>query len=63
MTEDIMRRLGQLTLGTRLKLLGKRIQADTQRILDAHELSIPSAQFPFLAAIDRLGPLTIGDLA
>ncbi|HYX33703.1 MAG TPA: MarR family transcriptional regulator [Oligoflexus sp.] len=63
MTEDIVRRLGYLTLGTRLRRLGERIQADTQRILDDHELAIPSAQFPFLAAIDRLGPQTIGDLA
>src|SRR6185503_7180498 len=35
----------------------------TQRILDAHELPIQAAQFPFLAAIDRLGPLTVGELA
>jgi len=63
MTEDIVRRLGYLTLGTRLKRIGDRIQADTQRILNANELTIPVAQWPFLAAIDRLGPQTIGELA
>lgn len=63
MTEDIVRGLGYLTLGSRLKRLGERMQAHTQRILDAHELSIQAAQFPFLAAIDRLGPSTIGQLA
>jgi DNA-binding MarR family transcriptional regulator len=63
MVEDIVRRLGYLTLGTRLRRLGERLQADTQHILDDHELSIQAAQFPFLAAIDRLGPSTIGDLA
>jgi DNA-binding MarR family transcriptional regulator len=63
MTEDVVRELGHLTLGTRLKRIGERLQAQTQRILDAHELPIQAAQFPFLAAIDRLGPLTVGELA
>lgn len=63
MVEDVVRRLGHLTLGTRLKRLGERLQSQTQRILDAHELPIQTAQFPFLAAVDRLGPLTVGELA
>jgi DNA-binding MarR family transcriptional regulator len=63
MVEDIVRTLGYLTLGTRLKRISERMQADTQRILESCKLSIPAGQFPFLAAIDRLGPLTIGDLA
>ena len=63
MSEDIVRQLGYLTLGTRLKRIGERIQADTQQILEANELDLPVAQFPFLAAIDRLGPQTIGELA
>jgi len=61
--EDVVRELGYLTLGTRLKRIGERLQAHTQRILEAHELSIPAGQFPFLAALDRLGALTIGALA
>jgi DNA-binding MarR family transcriptional regulator len=63
MSEDVVRDLGHLTLGTRLKRIGERLQAQTQRILDAHELPIQAAQFPFLAAIDRLEPLTVGQLA
>lgn len=63
MVDDVVRSLGYLTLGTRLKRIGERLQAHTQRILDAHELDIQVAQFPFLASIDRLGPLTIGELA
>ena len=63
MSEDVIRELGHLTLGTRLKRIGERLQAQTQRILDAHELNIQAAQFPFLAAIDRLGPLTVGEMA
>ena len=61
--EDVVRHYGYLTLGTRLKRIGERLQAQTQRILEAHDLAIPAAQFPFLAAIDRLGPLTVGALA
>ena len=63
MTEDVVRQLGHLTLGTRLRRIGERMQSQTQRILDAHELPIQAAQFPFLAAIDRLGPITVGDVA
>ena len=60
---DVVRQLGHLTLGTRLKRIGERLQAQTQRILDAHDVPIQAAQFPFLAAIDRLEPVTVGELA
>lgn len=60
---DVVRELGYLTLGTRFRRIGERLQAHTQRILEAHELAIPAGQFPFLAALDRLGPLTVGELA
>jgi DNA-binding MarR family transcriptional regulator len=63
MVVDIVQQLGYLTLGTRLKRIGERLQADTQRIFEAQSLMIPSGQWPFLAALDRLGPLTVGDLA
>jgi len=63
MTVDVIRKLGYLALGTRLKRLGERMQAHTQRILDEHGLAIQTAQFPFLAAIHRLGPSTIGELS
>jgi len=63
MVEDVIRQLGHLTLGTRLKRIGERLQSQTQRILDAHEVPIQAAQFPFVAAIDRLGPVTVGELA
>jgi DNA-binding MarR family transcriptional regulator len=61
--DDIVRTLGFLTLGTRMKRIGERLQAETQRIIDANRLSVPASQFPFLSAIDRLGPLTVGELA
>jgi DNA-binding MarR family transcriptional regulator len=61
--QDIVRELGYLTLGTRFKRIGEQLQSQTQRILAAHDVSIPAGQFPFLAALDRLGSLTIGQLA
>jgi len=63
MVEDVVRQLGHLTLGSRFKRIGDRLQAQTQRILDAHEVPIQAAQFTYLAAIDRLGPLTVGEIA
>jgi DNA-binding MarR family transcriptional regulator len=63
MTEDILKSLGFLSLGSRFKRLGDQLQADTQRLLDELDASIQSSQHPFLAALDRLGPLTVGELA
>ena len=63
MVEDVVRELGYLTLGTRFKRIGERLQSDTQRILDGLDIHIPSSQYPLLAALERLGPLAIGDLA
>jgi DNA-binding MarR family transcriptional regulator len=63
MVEDVVRALGLLCLGTRLRRIGERLQADTQHIIDEMGLPIQASQFPLLAAIRRLGPLSIGDLA
>ncbi|PDT18013.1 transcriptional regulator [Rhizobium sp. J15] len=63
MVEDVVRALGFLCMGSRLRRIGERLQADTQQIIDAAGLGIQAGQFPFLAAIDRAGPLTIGELA
>jgi DNA-binding MarR family transcriptional regulator len=63
MVEDVDRTFGFLTLGSRLKRIGERLQADTQRIIDDAGANLQPGQFPFLASIDRLGPLTIGELA
>jgi DNA-binding MarR family transcriptional regulator len=63
MVEDVVRALGYLCLGTRLKRIGERLQADTQRIIDEAGVPVQTSQFPLLAALDRLGPLSIGELA
>lgn len=60
--EDVVKALGHLTLGTRLKRLGERLQAQTQAVLDGAGISVPASHFPVLAALDRLGPLSVGEL-
>src|SRR3954453_13796623 len=61
--EDIIRSLGFLSLGSRLKRIGEQLQADTQRLLDGLDIPVQSSQYPLLAALDRLGPLAVGELA
>ena len=63
MAADILNDLGPLFLGSRLKRLADRFQADAARILRDEGLGIQPAQFPLLAAVDRYGPLTINDAA
>ena len=63
MVEDVVRSLGYLCLGTRLRRIGERLQADTQRIVDEYSGPVQPALYPLLAALDRLGPLGIGEIA
>lgn len=63
MVEDVVRELGHLSLGTRLKRIGETLQAQTQAVLAAHGFEQPAAYFPLLAALDRLGALSVGELS
>lgn len=63
MVEDVVKELGYLSLGTRLKRIGETLQAQTQAVLAAHGFEQPAAYFPLLAALDRLGPLSVGELS
>ncbi|MEA3539263.1 MAG: MarR family transcriptional regulator [Pseudomonadota bacterium] len=63
MVEDVVRALGHLSLGTRLRRIGEQLQSETQRVLDAGGLSVQASQCPVLVAVERLGPVTVGDLA
>jgi DNA-binding MarR family transcriptional regulator len=63
MVEDIVRSLGFLTLGSRLKRIGERMQADAAEIGAAHGFALGPGQYTFLEAIDRLGPLTVTEVA
>src|SRR5579863_1640723 len=63
MVTDIVRELGHLALGSRLKRLGERLQAQTQAVLAEAGITLPASHFPVLVALDRLGPLSVGELA
>jgi len=63
MTRDIVRDLGFLTLGSRLKRLGERLQAQTQELLREAGIEVPASHAPLLAALDRLGPMSVGRIA
>lgn len=64
MTDDILRSLGYSTLGSRLKRLGEKLQAQTQEISDqVAGTALPASHNPILAALDQHGPLSIGALA
>jgi DNA-binding MarR family transcriptional regulator len=60
--EDVVRQFGHLCLGSRLKRIGERLQADVVRYGDSLGLDVQPGQFPLLAALDLHGPLTVGQL-
>ena len=63
MVDDVVEQLGHLALGTRLKRIGERLQSETTRFIEASGLPVPASAFPLLAALDRPGGLTVGELA
>ena len=63
MVEDVVRSLGYLALGSRLKRIGERLQGQAQVLLEEEGIGLSSSCFPLLAALDRLGPLSVGELA
>jgi len=60
---DVVKELGFLSLGTRLKRIGESLQAQAQTLLVACGMDMPAAHFPLLAALDRLGPLKVSELS
>jgi DNA-binding MarR family transcriptional regulator len=62
MAQDVVKELGYLALGTRLKRLGERLQAQTQVLLESADVDLPASHFPILAALDRLGAMNVGEL-
>lgn len=62
MTQDVVKALGFLTLGTRFKRIGDALQAQAHAVLAAGGMDMPASHFPLLAALDRLGPLSVGEL-
>jgi DNA-binding MarR family transcriptional regulator len=63
MARDFVRTQGYLTLGSRLKRIGDRLQADAQVIFKAVGVDLPVALMPTLHALANDGDMTIGELA
>ncbi len=63
MIDDYIREQGYLTLGSRLKRLGERLQADVQRLAKSEGLDLPPALFPTIGVLDHHGVLTVGEVA
>jgi DNA-binding MarR family transcriptional regulator len=63
MVTDVVGELGYLTLGTRLKRIGERLQGQAQVLLDEAGVRLSASHFPMLAALGQLGPLGVGELA
>ena len=58
---DILQDLGYLALGSRLKRLAERMQADATQIFEQNCFITQPSHFPLLAALDRYGPLTVSE--
>lgn len=63
MSGDLVAELGHLFLGTRLKRLAERMQAEVQKIAADAGLPIQPSQYPLLAVIEREGSMTVGQIA
>ncbi|MFZ0268722.1 bifunctional helix-turn-helix transcriptional regulator/GNAT family N-acetyltransferase [Caulobacter sp.] len=63
MIPDTLADLGVTFLGSRMKRLADRLQADAAATLQAMDLPIQPAQQPFLAVLRRQGPQTVGGVA
>jgi len=61
MTTDILESSAYLALGSRLKRLAERLQADAARAHAELGFAMKPSQFPLLAALDASGPMTFGE--
>ncbi len=59
MTADLFTECAHLFLGSRLKRLAERLQADAVKVNRAMGVDAQPAELALLAAIDRYGPMTI----
>jgi DNA-binding MarR family transcriptional regulator len=60
---DIIKERAELFIASRLKRLAERMQSDAARVLEKAGVSVHPGQFSVLAALDRYGPHTVGQLA
>lgn len=59
MTRDVLAEMGYLALGSRLKRLAERMQADATKVFADRGLPIQGAHFPLLAALSTYGPMSV----
>ena len=62
MAADVIIEQEQLFLGSRLKRLAERMQADVVRVAERAGLNIQPSQYPLLVTLDSQGPQTISAL-
>jgi DNA-binding MarR family transcriptional regulator/N-acetylglutamate synthase-like GNAT family acetyltransferase len=58
---DVVAELGYLFLGSRLKRLAERLQADAYRVHRALGIDAQPAELVLLGAIERFGPMTVSE--
>jgi len=59
MTRDVLAEMGYLALGSRLKRLAERVQADATKAFADRGIPVQAAHFPLLAALATFGPLSV----
>jgi len=63
MSDDLIAQLGHLTLGSRMRRIGERLQVATQAYLARNGVEIQVAHLSVLYALSQREPAAIGDLA
>ena len=63
MTRDLIADLGHLTLGSRMRRIGERLQATTQGYLDRQGVGIQVSHLTVLYVLRQAQPQTIGEIA
>jgi DNA-binding MarR family transcriptional regulator len=63
MVADIVRDYGYLTLGSRLKRIGERLQGDVTKLSAQLGLEVQSGHHPLIAVLHKTGPTSVGELA
>ena len=63
MSGDVISERGLLFLGSRMRRLGERMQADVARVIEQAGLPLQPSHYPLLATLDCEGPMTIGTMA
>lgn len=59
MARDVLAEMGYLALGSRLKRLAERMQADATKAFADRGIPVQATHFPLLAALTTYGPLSV----